>query len=76
MKDGVTGFVAHNDSQFIGHTARLLFDAALRTSMGREARNHACREAWDDVFSGVYEAYETAAASSQNICFEKCFAKT
>ena len=57
VRDGVTGFVAHEDADFIARTARLLCDAELRARMGAEARIQASAESWDAVFDQVYEGY-------------------
>jgi glycosyltransferase involved in cell wall biosynthesis len=61
VNDGVTGFVAHSDSEFIEHTARLLKDAELRGRMAQAAREQACGESWDAVFDKVYAGYACAA---------------
>lgn len=57
VREGVSGFVARTDSEFIGHTARLLRDMELRARMGRAAREQASGEAWDAVFEKVYDGY-------------------
>jgi glycosyltransferase involved in cell wall biosynthesis len=59
VNDGVSGFVAGTETEFIERTARLLNDAALRSKMARAAREQALGESWDDVFRRVYEGYET-----------------
>ncbi len=60
VKDGVSGFVAHSDADFIAHTARLLKDGDLRRDMAAAAREQACGESWDAVFNKVYEGYALA----------------
>ena len=60
VRDGVSGFVAHSDAEFIEYTARLLRDAGLRRSMGAAARAQASAESWDTVFEQVYEGYGVA----------------
>lgn len=57
VRDGITGFVAAGDRQFIEQTARLLRDTDLRTRMGHAARIQAAGESWDAVFERVYEGY-------------------
>lgn len=59
VREGVSGFVARDDGEFIERTARLLRDAELRARMGRAAREQACGESWDAVFEKVYEGYQT-----------------
>ena len=60
VRDGVSGFVAGNDGEFIERTALLLRDADLRRTMSGAAREQAMGESWDDVFSRVYEGYRVA----------------
>ncbi len=57
VRDGVSGFVAASNADFIAHTARLLKDAELRRKMADAARQQACAESWDAVFEKVYEGY-------------------
>lgn len=57
VREGVSGFVAETDEQFIERTTRLLRDAELRARMGANARLQACGESWDTVFDQVYEGY-------------------
>ncbi len=57
VREGVSGFVARSDSEFIERTARLLRDAELRARMGQAAREQASGEAWDAVFEKVYDGY-------------------
>lgn len=60
VRDGINGFVARSDAEFIERTARLLCDAALRERMGADARCQASAESWDSVFEKVYEGYGVA----------------
>jgi glycosyltransferase involved in cell wall biosynthesis len=64
VRDGVSGFVARDDAEFIDRTARLLTDSKLRSEMGRAARSQACGESWDAVFETVYEGYRVGAAKA------------
>lgn len=57
VRDGVSGFVADTDAEFIDRTKRLLKDAELRERMGAAARAQACGESWDSVFEQVYDGY-------------------
>lgn len=59
VRDGVSGFVARTDAEFIDRTVRLLCDDALRARMALAAREQACQESWDTVFRGVCAAYES-----------------
>jgi phosphatidylinositol alpha 1,6-mannosyltransferase len=47
VRQGVSGFVAANDEEFVERTAQLLRDAALRRKMSEAARLQACGESWD-----------------------------
>ncbi len=60
VRDGVSGFVAANDGEFIERTALLLRDADLRRTMSVAAREQAMGESWDDVFAKVYDGYRVA----------------
>jgi phosphatidylinositol alpha 1,6-mannosyltransferase len=64
VREGVSGFVARTDSEFIERTAKLLGDADLRARMGQAAREQASGEAWDTVFEKVYDGYRAAATLS------------
>ena len=59
VREGVSGFVANNDAEFVERTHRLLRDPKLRSSMGASARQQAEAESWDAVFSNVYSGYES-----------------
>ena len=63
VQDGVSGFVAHDDREFIEMTSRLLKDADMRRQMGESARRQACGESWDSVFEKVYDGYDVAIRS-------------
>jgi glycosyltransferase involved in cell wall biosynthesis len=60
VRDGVSGFVASSDREFIDLTARLLRDEQLRQEMGWAARQQARGESWDTVFEKVYQGYRLA----------------
>jgi phosphatidylinositol alpha 1,6-mannosyltransferase len=63
VQEGVTGFVANDDSRFIERTAQLLIDAHARTRMGRAAREYASCQSWNTVFENVYDGYRAAIAA-------------
>ncbi len=60
VREGISGFVAGDDEDFVGITSRLLRDTSLRSEMARAAREQACGESWDSVFEKVYEGYRVA----------------
>jgi phosphatidylinositol alpha 1,6-mannosyltransferase len=57
VREGVSGFVAENDADFVDRTAQLLGDPELRSRMGQAARQQALAESWDAVFETVYDGY-------------------
>lgn len=65
VRDGVSGFVAHKDAEFVEKTARLLRDPELRCRMSAAAREQACGESWETVFEKVYEGYRVGIAARQ-----------
>jgi phosphatidylinositol alpha 1,6-mannosyltransferase len=60
VREGVSGFVARTESEFIERTARLLRSIDLRARMGEAAREQASGESWDTVFEKVYDGYGVA----------------
>ena len=71
VREGETGFVAHNDEQFVASVRRLAADPAQLPAMRAAARAHALTASWDAVFESVYSAYErtlkNCAASGKKI---------
>lgn len=65
VHEGVSGFVAQSDDEFIRRTAELLRDPDLRARMSAAARQQACGESWDAVFEKVYEGYRVGIAARQ-----------
>jgi glycosyltransferase involved in cell wall biosynthesis len=66
VREGVSGFVASEDCEFIDRTARLLRDTELRLRMGLAAREQAAGESWDTVFEQVYEGYRVGIRAGQS----------
>lgn len=62
VREGETGFVAHDSSGFVKALMRLQADPGLRSSMGQAARLHANDNSWNRVFAQVYEAYAQSPA--------------
>jgi len=58
LQDGVTGFVAISDIDFIAKVAMLCSKPNKCASMSRAARQRALRSSWDAVFRHVYDVYE------------------
>lgn len=66
IDDGITGFAAANDAEFITRVVDLVRGQQLRRRMGAAARAATRNRRWEDVLSTVYHHYqelcETAAA--------------
>jgi glycosyltransferase involved in cell wall biosynthesis len=62
VKDGSTGFVTSNDSEFAQAALRIALAPERLDSMRLNAREYALRQSWDSVFQDVYRAYECALA--------------
>lgn len=67
VREGVSGFVAKSDTEFVERTAGLLCDSHLRARMGKAAREQACGESWDTVFELVYEGYRVGINSYKGL---------
>lgn len=63
VRDGESGFVARNDTEFVERTAALVRDPQLRSAMASAARRQASGESWDSVFETVYDGYRTGIES-------------
>ncbi|MGH9497287.1 MAG: glycosyltransferase family 4 protein [Candidatus Sulfotelmatobacter sp.] len=58
--DGLTGFLAHNDSELSEKLALMLSQADLRLAMGKAAVNHAQRFDWDSIAHQWQTVFEQA----------------
>jgi phosphatidylinositol alpha 1,6-mannosyltransferase len=58
VQQGVTGFVASSDEEFVNHVAMLCRNRDLIRQMSVAARQFAVRSSWDAVFRYVYETYD------------------
>jgi hypothetical protein len=68
-----SGFVAKDDSEFIGYVDKLRSDPALLAQMSAAAREHAEQApSWDSVFGSVYEVYEKAVLGSADPSIAPC----
>ena len=66
VKEGVTGFVAHEPEIFIRRIDELLMDPAKRASMSMAAREFALGISWDSIFEKVYIVYGHALHTASN----------
>ncbi len=57
VRNGLTGFVAANNIEFIESVDKLLADANLRNQMSQAARLYAQQQSWDRVFETVWSVY-------------------
>ncbi|MBV9266606.1 MAG: glycosyltransferase [Acidobacteriaceae bacterium] len=64
VEDGVTGFIAASEWEFIRAVNNLMCDAPRHTAMCLAARQYACAQSWDAVFEKVFEAYSTCLNGS------------
>lgn len=64
VDDGVTGFVANSNEQFISCVNRLVQSPTLLQQMRLAARERALRASWDSVFQSVYDVYHRMLAPS------------
>ena len=71
VKQGETGFVAHNTGEFVSAVRELAANPEKLAAMRAAARAAACRSSWDTIFEGLYAAYEqrlrTGAATWKNL---------
>jgi phosphatidylinositol alpha 1,6-mannosyltransferase len=58
VRDGETGFVANDLSDFTRYTLELMNNPARLAEMRRTARQYALSRSWDSVFERVYQAYD------------------
>jgi hypothetical protein len=64
IDDGITGFAAATDAEFIARVVNLMEDAQLRKRMAAAARAATTRRTWDDVMSNVYSYYREICDST------------
>ena len=58
VENGETGFVATDFDDFLRTTVILLTQPDLLSSMRAAAREYALSTSWDQIFNGMYRAYE------------------
>src|SRR5262249_39440703 len=64
VQHGSSGFIAHSDSEFVEHVAKLLNNPELTAEMSRVGRQRSLASSWEQVFRHVYEVYESAVMPS------------
>ncbi len=60
VNDGVSGYVARDDGEFVARACSMMTDPALHERMRLAAREYALTMSWDAVFERVYETYTVA----------------
>ena len=58
VQHGKTGFVANDFDEFVACTATLLRQPELLASMRNAGRQYALSTSWEQIFEGIYEAYD------------------
>ena len=59
---GLTGYVAHDDADFIAKVLELAANRGRLPQMGRAARDNASHSSWDGACEMIYAAYRHAVA--------------
>jgi phosphatidylinositol alpha 1,6-mannosyltransferase len=67
VMDGVTGFVAGTDAEFLQRVMELAGNEDLRERMGARAREHALCRHWNRIFEQVYDTYEYCLRSTRSV---------
>lgn len=64
IQNGVTGYVAGSDAEFIRRVTAIVSDSAMQERMRAASRSFACTQTWDSALEDVYRHYAEALASS------------
>lgn len=62
VESGVSGWVAHDDADFVRRALGLAASPAALAGLRAGARRNAERRSWDQVFTDLYASYEAALA--------------
>ena len=60
IREGISGLVAHEDSDYAKYAIELYRDKDRLAKMKADSRNIAESSSWDSIFRGVYDAYREA----------------
>ena len=63
IEDGITGFAAATDDEFIARVIKLTEDSQLRQRMAAAARAATSNRTWEDVLSNLYNHYQELCES-------------
>jgi glycosyltransferase involved in cell wall biosynthesis len=67
VQNGETGFVAADFDDFVRTTVLLLTQPSLLSSMRTAAREYALSTSWDQIFKGMYRAYEHCLTAEESL---------
>ena len=67
VQNGETGFVAADFDDFVKTTVILLTQPSLLSSMRTAAREYALSTSWDQIFNGMYRAYEHCLTAEESL---------
>lgn len=67
IENGVNGFVASNESDFLETVVRLAGQPERIVEMKTKARAAACERSWERVFEGVYDKYYLSTIVEKNV---------
>jgi glycosyltransferase involved in cell wall biosynthesis len=67
VQNGETGFVATDFDDFVRTTVILLTQPDLLSSMRTAAREYALSTSWDQIFDGMYRAYEHCLTAEDSL---------
>ncbi len=67
IENGVNGFVASNESDFVETIVELAKQPERVARMKPEARTAACERSWERVFEGVYDKYYLSTIVEKNV---------
>ena len=57
VEEGVTGYIASDNAEFIDSVDRILTNPALHAQMRQAALNYAMQQSWNSVFESVFRTY-------------------
>jgi glycosyltransferase involved in cell wall biosynthesis len=63
VRHGSSGYIARDFGEFVAHTAALMAQPELLSTMRVAARRQAMETSWGRIFEGMYEAYERCLSS-------------
>ncbi|MGB5013388.1 MAG: hypothetical protein WBO68_05105, partial [Pyrinomonadaceae bacterium] len=65
ISEGISGFVAHETSDFAKYALELYRDREKLAKMKLDSRENALSKSWDSIFESVYDGYAEAIKLEQ-----------